>query len=459
MAGIGFQLNKILAEQDYAGLMRAYGYAAVVSCGPWLLSVATLVGLGIALKNTLGEDQLNTFFVSVAHVFGFSLIITGPLQLILTRYAADQIYLGNEDRVFPAFASLFVLTLLFCGAVGGAGFMSFVPGPLLFRLASALLFLTVSGIWISVTLLTSVKNYNSVLMTFGIGYSTSFLCGWYFAEDYGQTGIMSGFLIGQIILLLVFTSMIYYAHRSKFRWNYEVFGYFRKYLALLLCGLFYNLGVWIDKFVFWWFSPISLKIGGVLYAAPSYDVATYFSLLSIVPGITVFLLKLETQYSGQSEAFYKAILAKARYAEIAKTRGLLMGAFDEAISLLLKVQTGTTLILLIYADELMTFLGMGAVETGLFRVALVGAFFLVLFLSLLVVLFYLNRLRTAMWCCVAFVTVNTVVTSMNLVAGERWFGFGFVIAAMVGFSISACAVCLCHRHLDYHTFESQLRAT
>ena len=33
MAGVGFELNKLLAKQGYTGLLQAYGYAALIGSG------------------------------------------------------------------------------------------------------------------------------------------------------------------------------------------------------------------------------------------------------------------------------------------------------------------------------------------------------------------------------------------------------------------------------------------
>ena len=39
MAGIGFELRKILKRDNLLSLLQAYSYAAVISSGPWILSI------------------------------------------------------------------------------------------------------------------------------------------------------------------------------------------------------------------------------------------------------------------------------------------------------------------------------------------------------------------------------------------------------------------------------------
>lgn len=39
MAGIGFELRKILKRDSLLSLMQAYSYAALISSGPWIMSI------------------------------------------------------------------------------------------------------------------------------------------------------------------------------------------------------------------------------------------------------------------------------------------------------------------------------------------------------------------------------------------------------------------------------------
>src|SRR5687767_8199261 len=103
MAGIGFELNKILAKQSYASLLQAYGYAAVISSGPWLISIVAQSLLGVALAGLGAKSDLSLFFVSVTYIYCFSIILTGPTQMVLTRYSADLHFSRQDHLIFPSF--------------------------------------------------------------------------------------------------------------------------------------------------------------------------------------------------------------------------------------------------------------------------------------------------------------------------------------------------------------------
>ncbi len=53
MAGIGFELRRILKRDSFTGLLGAYGLAGVISSGPWVLSVLGVMLIGVVSINSL----------------------------------------------------------------------------------------------------------------------------------------------------------------------------------------------------------------------------------------------------------------------------------------------------------------------------------------------------------------------------------------------------------------------
>ena len=47
MAGIGFELRKLLEKDSYFGLFQAYAYAGIISSGPWVLSIIGILFVGV----------------------------------------------------------------------------------------------------------------------------------------------------------------------------------------------------------------------------------------------------------------------------------------------------------------------------------------------------------------------------------------------------------------------------
>ncbi len=455
MAGIGFQLRRTLEPGTFSGVMKAYGYAALISSGPWVLSILSLAILGLILGAKGLESDFNLFYVSVTHVYAFSLILTGPVQLILTRYSADRDYLKEPERVFPAFLSALAITVMSAGILGLGVFLFLVPATFIFQLSAAFLFVVTSGLWITAVFLSSLKDYNGILINFSIGYGVSFLLAWAWGRGMGTEYVMLGFAVGQIVLLALLVVSVSRQYGNLEIRNFEFFSYFRKYHHLALVGFFYNLGVWADKMIFWWFSPINVQVAGVLYAAPVYDAAVCLSFLTVVPGMTVFLLEMETEYAIAYQAFMDSVLKQKTLGEIERRKRELVTALREGLKKVIKIQSIVTGLFILFAEDLLQVLGLGRVQTGVFQVSMLGVFLLVLFLSLLTVLFYLDKLRDAMWCTILFAMINGGVTLLNLTGGERWYGTGFVLAGGVGLLVAGNRVNRHHRFLEYQTFALQ----
>ena len=47
MAGVGVPIGRMLSKDSYAGLLGAYGYAGLVSAGPWVLSIVGIMLIGL----------------------------------------------------------------------------------------------------------------------------------------------------------------------------------------------------------------------------------------------------------------------------------------------------------------------------------------------------------------------------------------------------------------------------
>ena len=69
----------------------------------------------------------------------------------------------------------------------------------------------------------------------------------------------------------------------------------------------HNLGIWADKFMFWYFPPTSDAIIGGLRASLIYDLPVFLSYLSIIPGMAVFLVRIETDFVEFYDKFYDAV--------------------------------------------------------------------------------------------------------------------------------------------------------
>ena len=457
MAGIGFELRRLNRNNTLLGTIRAYGASGLITSGPWIISILSIAVLSVLLAKFTSAHDRNVILSSVTHIYAFMLILTGAPSLVLTRYAADAFSEKKPERILPSYlSSLTVLSIL--AALSTAAFFHYgVAVSPLFTLSATALAVLVAATFITANYLGALKHYNSILAAFFCGYAVSGALAIELMQvDPGNPALaLIGFVIGHLLLVtMLFASLYRELPRGEKLFDLSCFKYFLRFPALAAAGLCYNAGIWIDKLLFWWLSPDNHQVLGAMYSAPDYDVAVYLSILSIVPGMAVFCLKLETDFAEFFTKYFKALNSTGTLNELHATKDRIAEALRGGLSLLAKVQGTTTVLLLIFAEPLTRFLYLGAFQIGVLRVTLVGSFFLVMFLALLTVLFYFDDRRCALVAAGLFLLTNGLVTLLSLLSGAAYFGVGYVLASAAAFAFTALRANHLLEHLEYRIFNS-----
>ena len=113
MAGIGFQLRKILAKDTYSATLRAYLYAGMISSGPWVLSIISVMFIGLlSLGYLVPAEEVGQFLISVTYLMASSLVFTGGLQLFFTRFISDRLFEKRYDSILPNLLGVLLITTL-----------------------------------------------------------------------------------------------------------------------------------------------------------------------------------------------------------------------------------------------------------------------------------------------------------------------------------------------------------
>src|ERR1700744_2016891 len=116
MAGICFVICTIYRKKKLSGLVGACLHSAFASAGPWLFTVLALGSIALIGKELVGVNELFDFRVILIYNFSFSLVISGPIFMIVTRWLSDSIYKrdvsGAPGVLFGALIMLWGIELL-----------------------------------------------------------------------------------------------------------------------------------------------------------------------------------------------------------------------------------------------------------------------------------------------------------------------------------------------------------
>ncbi|MCG8421066.1 MAG: exopolysaccharide Pel transporter PelG [Proteobacteria bacterium] len=440
MAGIGFSLRRLGHGGGFTGLGKLYGAAGLISSGPWLISIITILFTGLWTVELVPERRdVPQFQVSVTYLFAGSLILSGPLQLLFSRLTADRVFEERNSRILPNLFGAMVVTGAAAGVVGTVVmFVGFAEQSLFYRIVMVECFIVLCDLWLVVVLLTALKFYGSVLASFAGAYGIILGCAILLAP-YGLEGLLAGFAIGQAFLLFVALFLILRQYPSDALIAFDFFDREQVFPSLAVTGFLFNYGVWIDKFLFWANPRTSEPMIGLFRGSYLYDIPVLLAYLTVVPGMSVFLIRLETDFAEHYTAFYDAVREGAPLERIEQLRDNMTVSAKRGIFEILKVQGLVFFLIILFARNVLPFFGISELFLPLLYVHAAAVGVQVLLLAVLNVFFYLDQRGTALRICLIFAVLNTVGTIVTQKLGYVFYGYGFAIAvaaaALVGLAL------------------------
>lgn len=455
MAGIGLELRRMMRKETLGGLAQTYTYAGLVGSGPWVISIVAILVIG--LFSAAGSAQslvVEEFQVVVSHLVAGSLILTSPLQFVFSRFAADRMFEKKHDIILPNLIGALGLTILASAVVGGLALAVWFDGSFLFRLCMLSSFIVLSCIWILQIFASAVSSPGAVVVVFGTGYAiTVGAAVW--LQRFGLEGLLAGFIAGQGCMFFALLAMVMKEFPARRLVSFSFLKADQVFPGLALTGLFYNLGVWADKFIFWGDPLTGVVVAGPLRASPIYDFPIFLAYLSIIPGMSVFFVRMETDVAHYCEEYYRTVTQGGTLAAIVEAKGRLVAFVALSLRELIKVQVVTTLILLLYAEDILSWFGMSPLYRPLFSIDLIAVAIQLLVLAMLSILFYLDRRRIALMLCLTFFAANTAFSVLSLHAGPLFYGYGFGAAVILTALLGAACLASTFAQLEYETFMLQ----
>lgn len=451
MAGIGFELRKLLSKGTLTSFAAGYGQSAIAAAGPWLLTVATIAAIPIALAGRVSPEELTAFHLVVMYNFAFSLVLSGPLVGIATRFLADALF-ERDLRDCPGMLIGGLAILLATQLIFAAPFyLLYVEAEPLVRLLGLANYFLTSGIWLATVFVSSVKQHKAVTGAFGAGMLTGFIAICAFGPRFGLAGLLVGFNLGLTVLLfsLLGLTLVQFPYEADRIWR--IWEWFRRHPELAASGFIYNAALWIDKWVFWC-SPRGEWIPMGLVSMPVYDGAMFLAFLTMTPALALFLLRAETGFFERYLAYSRAILELGTWEDIeAKHRALIEEIWVAGKSILL-TQIGIGLAVILLAPRIFSWLHLEFSQYGVFRLGVLGAVFHVLFLFITIVLAYFELHRPVLALQILFFLLNLGGTLVTVHLGFAWYGFGYLVAAVTAFVGAFLVLARALNELPYITF-------
>jgi uncharacterized membrane protein len=456
MAGIGFELRKLLERDSLTGLAQAYAYAAVISSGPWVLSIIGILFVGFMSASAVTPAfWITQFQVSVTYLIAGSLILTGPVQLAFTRFVADRLFEKQKEAVLPNFNGMLLLVIAGAGVVALPAVLFLFPGEsVAYRLLMLSGFVLLSGIWVATLLLSGLKQYKQIVGMYALGYGIVMVAAT-MLKTLGLEGLLFGFVLGHFVMFAGMVLLIARGFPSPRFIAYEFIERGRMFPALILGGLLYNLAIWADKLVFWFHPDTGQAVIGPLRASVIYDLPVFLAYLSIIPGMAVFLTRMETDFVEYYERFYTTVRDGGSLDELENLRDEMVLIIRQGLGEIVKIQAIAVLVLFVAGPALLRALDISELYLSLLQVQVISAGLQVVLLGILNVFFYLDKRVIVLALTLLLAGCNVLLSLATIRLGAPYYGYGFACALLV---TVLAATWLLGRKLDsleYETFMLQ----
>ena len=456
MAGIGFEIRKLLRKESYTGLLQAYAYAGIISSGPWVLSIIGILVIGLLSATVVVPSVLiSQFQVSVTYLMVSSLIFTGLVQLGFTRFIADRLFEKKDDLILPNFNGVLLLVMVSGGALGMLAVALLFPQQSdIYRVLMLAGFVVMCGIWVATIFLSGMKLYKEIVQLFALGYAITVVAA-YALRPLGMEGLLFGFVLGHFVLFTGMILMTLRDHPSNCFISFEFARRGAMFPALIATGFIYNLGIWADKLLFWFHPDTSQAVIGPLRASVIYDMPIFLAYLAIIPGMAVFLVRIETDFVEYYTKFYNAVREGGSLDYIEQMRDEMVFTIRQGVYEIIKIQAMAVLVVFVAGPTLLDFLGISQLYLSLLYVDVVAAGLQVVLLGVLNIFFYLDKRAEVLLLSILLLVLNLAFTAMTLLAGAPFYGYGFALALLATVLTAMLILDGKLQRLEYETFMLQ----
>jgi uncharacterized membrane protein len=249
---------------------------------------------------------------------------------------------------------------------------------------------------------------------------------------------------------LYFSFLISFPKRTTEN-QFAYFVYFDRYPSLFWTGFLYNIGVWVCNWIIW-FGEGSSYIEGSFRFHTLYDTAIFWSYLSIIPTMMLFVLSIETRFYQRYRTFYGYINEGGSLAQIQKAKDTMLIVLRQEMERLLRNQGLFSLLILATILYFAAEFGFRQPFLGMLCITIVGALANAIVFVISLLLLYFEDRRGAMYTSILFFTANGILTLLLLPLGVDGYGLSFAIGSILAFAYSAMRLFAYVKEIEFYAF-------
>lgn len=434
MAGVGFELKKLFrSEKGYLQSIKAYTVSAMVTEGPMLLNILMLFLMRFLLKQqgaTVKEQDI--FLYTITYIMIFSLIFSNTALMFIDRYISDCLFKKRLHDIMPAFFAL-IFWLVIIGGMIALIYLLLLPVDNIYRIVNLFQFCIMMIIWVEVSFLSAVKQYNKVMIGFLVSVIVAVLMGMGLLIMTDMSRVMAALLstcAGYMVMMIMFyQQMLTYYPSGEFN-LFQFFPELDQYKILVAIGFFMALGLYAHNFVVWT-SEFRNKIWDYGVFCTKYDVPTFFATLTISPMLIRFVVSVETNFYASYREYFDAILHGGTLQDIRIARHGMMKVLFREVAQMMEIQFFITVVCATFLGNYLGKIGMDEEQTSIFRILCFGYCLYGLAKCLIILLLYFEDRGGALVGAILFTASSTALTAVFLNFDVGLWGCGYLLAAFI----------------------------
>ncbi len=452
MAGISFQLKNLIGRKSISSKVLAFGYSMALSSGNWLISIIFIFTFSkIALALGGNKKVVYDFNVYITNVVALGLISSGLFQFEYTRFASDRIFEKKHEAILPNYLGAFFISAII-GFIFGAllGYYFFWHYNKVLFLMFALSVSVTSCVFLSSSLLTGLKDFKYILISFLFSY---FLAGVFiliFKKDIIL--LVYSFYISQNILLILLMYKIFKAYYSDIFIKFDFLKKPNKRI-LIFTGFMYYLGAWIDKYLFWFSEDTAHKVIGNMGSSLFYDIPITLAYISLLPGISALFLYTEAEFFEYYDMYYSAVREFGTLEDLYYFANMLISSIRDLTLSVIRIQIIFDIIIIATQNEVFVkLLKIPKIYLLEIDIMVIAATVQLLFITLFSLCSYFDLMKNLLKMSLVFFITNFIFTYISIKMGPYYYGYGLLFASTVS---SLYGIYLLRRFLDeinYYTF-------
>lgn len=455
MAGIGFEIRKIIRGNTLANQIKGVAYATLVSVGPMVISVFMIVLIGLYMKQTqVPVIERDLVHATLMYAYIFAMVNVSGIAMILSRYLADQIYLKNHEHVLSSLLGS-AAVLIAAGGIVSIIFYSFSELDLIYKFLAYMLFLELSCLYLLMVYLSAVKDYKKISLSFFSGMMLTIFLIIILRPVFEPAtvaillSVNLGFLLNLIIMLHVITRHF----KSISKRSFCFFRYINKMPLLFLTNIFYTFGLFSHNILFWLLSDLSVQLEDTYLFAPAYDNATFYAVLTIIPSTVLFVIKVETSFYEKYREFCSIIVNGGNLKTIDLLKENMVATLQKELSSLFEIQFLVTLVMIILgAGVILPAMGADSLLTGIYATLSIGYFLTQMLFIIVTMLLYFDDQEDACKATGLFMASTILFTLITLPFGHAVYGLGFCLGATISLVYGVLRLNRLLDKVDYRLF-------